>query len=305
MTETTQQTPLTPRRCGYVALVGRPNVGKSTLLNHLLGQKISITSRKPQTTRHRIHGILTDNNCQMVFVDTPGVHQERDKAINRAMNKAALSTMSDVDVVVFLVDRLQWTDEDELVLENLKQLSVPIILAINKVDKVIDKNKLLPHMQTLASYLSWSELIPISAKNGHNQHLLLDAIRSRLPESDFYFDEEQVTDRSEKFIASELIREKLMRQLGDEVPYKVAVEIEQYQEEPNLVRIDALIWVERDGQKRIIIGKNGERLKQVGSDARKDIERMLDKKVMLKLWVKVKQSWSDDERMLKSLGYDS
>ncbi|MBR9805042.1 GTPase Era, partial [bacterium] len=243
MTETTQQTPLTSRRCGYVALVGRPNVGKSTLLNHLLGQKISITSRKPQTTRHRIHGILTDNNCQMVFVDTPGVHQERDKAINRAMNKAALSTMSDVDVVVFLVDRLQWTDEDELVLENLKQLSVPIILAINKVDKVIDKNKLLPHMQTLASYLSWSELIPISAKNGHNQHLLLDAIRSRLPESDFYFDEEQVTDRSEKFIASELIREKLMRQLGDEVPYKVAVEIEQYQEEPNLVRIDALIWV--------------------------------------------------------------
>ena len=290
--------------CGYVALLGRPNVGQSTLLNHLLGQKISITSRKPQTTRHRIVGIDTRDEYQTIFVDTPGLHQTQTNAMNRYMNRAASSTINDVDVIVFIVDRLNWTEEDELVVKSLKHADAPIILVINKVDRIVEKNRLLPHIQTLSSHLSWAEVIPLSAKSGDNVDSLRAAINKRLPQREHFYDADQITDRSERFLAAELIREKLMRQCGDELPYQVAVEIEQYKLINNVVHIDALIWVERDGQKKIIIGKSGEQIKRIGTDARKDIEIMTDQKVMLKLWVKVKGSWSDDERMLKSLGYE-
>lgn len=290
--------------CGYVALVGRPNVGKSTLLNNLLGQKISITSRKPQTTRHRITGIDTRDNYQSIFVDTPGIHQTQTNAMNRYMNRAASSTIADVDVVVFIVDRLTWNEEDELVVKNLVDARAPIILVINKVDRIVEKNRLLPHIQTLSTHLSWADILPISAKTGYNVDDLRRAINKRLPQRDHLYEADQITDRSERFMAAELIREKLMRQCGDELPYQVAVEIERYKQEENIVHIHALIWVERDGQKKIIIGKAGEQIKKIGIDARKDIEVMTDQKVMLKLWVKVKSSWSDDERMLKSLGYE-
>ena len=293
-----------PQYCGYVALVGRPNVGKSTLLNNLLGQKISITSRKPQTTRHRITGIDTRDQYQSIFVDTPGIHQTQTNAMNRYMNRAAASTIADVDVTVFIVDRLVWNEEDELVVKSLANARSPIILAINKVDRIVEKNRLLPHIQTLATKFSWADILPISAKNGYNIDALRAAINKRLPEKPHFYDEDQITDRSERFMAAELIREKLMRQCGDELPYQVAVEIEEYKLVNNIVHIHALIWVERDGQKKIIIGKSGEQIKNIGTDARKDIEIMTDQKVMLKLWVKVKSSWSDDERMLKSLGFE-
>ena len=289
--------------CGYVALLGRPNVGKSTLLNRILGQKISITSRKPQTTRHRITGIDTQANYQTVYVDTPGIQTKHDTAIHRYMNRAASSTIGDVDVIVFIVDRLAWTEEDKYVVKSLGNAKVPVILVINKVDRIVDKNKLLPHIQFLSSHLKWADIIPLSAKSGHNVDLLQQAIRKRLPLRDHFYDADQVTDRSERFLAAELIREKIMRQMGDELPHKVAVEIESYKQEEKIVRINALIWVERDGQKKIIIGKRGEQIKKLGTDARKDIELLIDQKVMLTLWVKVKGSWSDDDRMLKSLGY--
>lgn len=290
-------------RCGYVALLGRPNVGKSTLLNRLIGQKISITSRKPQTTRNQILGIATEDDTQVIYVDTPGMQQKYDSAIHRYMNRAAASTIHDVDVVVFLVDRLQWTEEDENVVKDLSRAEVPVILAINKVDRIVEKSKLLPHIQSLSSQLQWADVVPLSAKTGHNVGQLVDVIRKRLPQREFLFDAAQITDRSERFLAAELIREKIMRQMGEELPHKVAVEIESYKEEASLVRIHAVIWVEREGQKKIIIGKGGEKLKLIGTEARQDIEVLIDNKVMLKLWVKVKGSWSDDDRMLKNLGY--
>lgn len=292
-----------PQYCGYVALLGRPNVGKSTLLNRMLGQKISITSRRPQTTRHRITGIDTDGSYQTVFVDTPGIQNKHDSAIHRYMNRAASSAINDVDVIVMVVDRLSWTEEDKYVADSIANAGVPVILVINKVDRVVDKNKLLPHMQELAKHLTWADVVPLSAKSGHNVDLLKKAIYRRLPERQHFYDAEQITDRSERFLAAELIREKLMRQMGDELPHKAAVEIEKFQVQNNTTHINALIWVERDGQKKIVIGKNGEKIKQIGIDARIDIEKMLDTKVMLTLWVKVKGSWSDDDRMLKSLGY--
>lgn len=289
--------------CGYVALIGRPNVGKSTLLNRILGQKISITSSKPQTTRHRITGIDTQEQYQTIYVDTPGIHSKQPSAMNRAMNRAASSTILDVDVIVFMVDRLVWNEHDDWVVSNLKNATAPIILAINKVDRIVEKNKLLPHIQTLSSKLSWADVIPLSAKSGHNLDELNAAIRKRLPVQGHIYDSEQVTDRSERFLSAELVREKIMRQMGDELPYKVAVEIESFEAKGQITHIGALIWVERDSQKKMIIGKSGERLKKIGTEARGDIELMLDQKVMLKLWVKVKSSWSDDERMLKSLGF--
>ncbi|NND37960.1 MAG: GTPase Era [Pseudomonadales bacterium] len=292
-----------PQYCGYVAIVGRPNVGKSTLLNKILGQKISITSRKPQTTRHQVMGIDTHEQYQTVFVDTPGVQRKHDSAIHRYMNKAATSAMLDVDVVVLVVDRLQWTEEDAFVAASIKPTEAPVILAINKVDRLVEKARLLPHIQSLASELSWADIIPVSAKSGHNVDALQGAIRKRLPEQAHFFPAEQITDRSERFLVAEIIREKIMRAMGEELPHKAAVEIERFESEARLTTISALIWVERDGQKKILVGKSGANLKAIGSEARTDIERLLDTKVMLKLWVKVKASWSDDERMLQSLGY--
>lgn len=291
-------------RCGYVAIVGRPNVGKSTLLNHILGQKISITSRKPQTTRNNVVGIKTEGDIQIMFVDTPGMHLGQQKAINRYMNRAANTAMKDVDVVVFVVDRFIWTEEDEAVAEKLQYASCPIILAVNKVDQVEDKETLLPHLEALSSKLKVAEIVPLSALRNINLDRLEQLIIDRIPEGMHMYPEDQITDRSSRFMAAEIVREKITRQLGDELPYEMAVEIEEFKQEGNLLNIGALILVERDGQKRILIGEKGERIKLIGIEARKDMEKLFDMKIMLKLWVKVKSGWSDDERALRSLGYN-
>lgn len=291
-------------RCGYVAIVGRPNVGKSTLLNHILGQKISITSRKPQTTRNAVVGIKTEGDVQIIFVDTPGMHLGQQKAINRYMNKAATSAMKDVDVVVFVIDRFIWTEEDEAVAEKLQHLPCPIILAVNKVDQIDDKESLLPHLQTLSEKLNVAEIVPMSALRNTNLDRLESLITERLPEGVHMYPDDQITDRSSRFMAAEIVREKITRQLGDELPYEMAVEIEEFKQEGNLLNISALILVERDGQKKILIGDKGARIKLIGTEARFDMEKLFEMKIMLKLWVKVKSGWSDDERALRSLGYN-
>ena len=290
-------------RCGYVAIVGRPNVGKSTLLNHILGQKLAITSRKPQTTRHNMLGIKTEGDVQAVYVDTPGLHKHNDKALNRYMNRSASTALKDVDVVVFVVDRMRWTDEDQLVLEKVQHVKCPILLAVNKADRLEDKSELLPHLNWLAEQLPQAEIVPISALQGQNLDTLEKLVGERLPESEHFYPEDQITDRSSRFLAAELIREKIMRQLGAELPYQITVEIEEFKQEGRILHIHGLILVERDGQKKIIIGDKGERIKRIGQEARKDMETMFDSKVMLNLWVKVKGGWSDDERALRSLGY--
>ncbi len=291
-------------RCGYVAIVGRPNVGKSTLLNHILGQKLSITSRKPQTTRHRILGIVTQENTQTVYVDTPGIHGEERKAINRYMNRAATSALKDVDLVLFVIDGLKWSPDDELVMGKIREAGLPTLLVINKVDEVADKEALLPRITELSHQYGFVEVVPVSALKGHNIDRLQELVSQRLPLSPPFFPEDQITDRSSKFLAAEIVREKIMRQLGDEVPYELTVEIEEFKQEGKLKRISALILVERDGQKAIVIGDGGQRLKRIGMEARIDMEKLFGGKVMLSLWVKVKGGWSDDERALKSLGYD-
>ena len=294
----------TPRRCGYVAIVGRPNVGKSTLLNHLLGQKISITSRKPQTTRHRVLGIKTEGGNQIIFVDTPGLHMQAGKAINRYMNRAASAAIRDVDVVVMVVDRTAWTEEDAMVLEQVRQGGLPCLLVVNKVDLLEDKAALLPHLQALAAKADFAAILPVSALRRHNIAELEQEIVKFLPESGYFFPEEQITDRSQRFLAAEIVREKIMRQLGEELPYSITVEIEEFAQQDAVLHISALIFVERKGQKKILVGEGGSRLRSIGSDARRDMELLFDSKVMLRLWVKVKSGWSDDERALRSLGYD-
>ncbi|MBB1485426.1 GTPase Era [Oceanospirillum sediminis] len=293
-------------RCGFVAIVGRPNVGKSTLMNHILGQKLSITSRRPQTTRHQVLGIKTEDDVQVVYVDTPGMHKlekDRNKAINRYMNQTASSALKDVDLVIFIVDRMRWTDEDEVVLQKLQHVKCPVILAINKMDRLEEKDALLPYLEEVAQKYNFDTIIPTSAQHGHNLPQLEDRVRALMPESFHYYPEDQVTDRTERFLAAELVREKIMRQLGDEIPYQVTVEIEEFSEDEGVLFIGALILVERSGQKKIIIGDNGSRIKQIGTEARLDMERAFGAKVMLNLWVKVKGGWSDDERALQSLGY--
>lgn len=290
-------------RCGYVALVGRPNVGKSTLLNHLLGQKISITSRKPQTTRHQILGIKTTDSAQVVYVDTPGIHLHGKRAMNRYMNRAAGSALEGVHVALFLVEPLRWTEEDELVLKRLKQSKVPVILVVNKVDTLEDKEALLPYLQEVAAKYEFKHVIPVSALKGTSLDILETNIAEFLEVSGPYYPEDQVTDRSLRFMAAEIVREKLMRRLGQELPYDLTVEIERFKEQKGIVHIHALIWVERKNQKAIIIGKGGERIKAIGEEARHDIEKLVEKKVYLELWVKIKEGWSDDERALQSLGY--
>ncbi|PAU89680.1 GTPase Era [Pseudomonas sp. WN033] len=290
-------------RCGYVAIVGRPNVGKSTLLNHILGQKLAITSRKPQTTRHTLLGIKTEGPVQAIYVDTPGLHKENEKALNRYMNKSASQALRDVDVVLFVVDRLRWTDEDQMVLERIQQVRCPVLIVVNKVDRLDDKNTLLPHLEWLTGQLPEAEVVPVSALHGRNIEHLEQLIAERLPESEHFYPDDQLTDRSSRFLAAELVREKVMRQLGAEVPYQVTVEVEQFKQEGKILHIHALILVERDGQKKIIIGDGGERLKKIGQEARLDMQKLFGSKVMLNLWVKVRRGWSDDERALNSLGY--
>lgn len=291
-------------RCGYIAIVGRPNVGKSTLLNSIMDQKISITSKKPQTTRHQLLGIKTRDQAQFLYVDTPGIHANEKKAINRYMNRNARSVIRDVDAVIFVVDRGSWNKEDELVAEALQGHSGQLIIAVNKSDLLESKNKLLPVLETLQKRFPEAEIVPVSALTAENIELLENLIVERIPYSEFYFPDDQITDRSERFMVAEIIREKLMRQLGDEVPYSASIQIDRFERTSKIVHIAATIFVEREGQKSILIGSGGSKLKRIGSDARIDIERLLDRKIMLTNWVKVKSGWSDSERALKSLGYD-
>ena len=295
--------PSTEYRCGFVALVGRPNVGKSTLLNRLVGQKISITSRRPQTTRHRIIGIKTLASAQIVYVDTPGLHLYSGRAMNRHMNRTASLALKDVDVVVFLVEGLRWTPDDDLVLAELERLDCPVILAVNKVDLIGDKETLLPGLQALSGKRVFNQIIPLSARKGDNVDKLEACVEALLPVGAPYFPEDQLTDRSERFLVAERIREKLFRKLARELPYGLSVEVEHFRRERHSIHIHALIWVERQSQKSIVIGKQGAVLREVGQQARVEIEKMLENKVNLKLWVKVKEGWADDERALKSLGY--
>ena len=287
-----------------IAIVGRPNVGKSTLLNQIVEQKVSITSRKPQTTRHRIMGIHTEDNYQAVYVDTPGLHIEEKRAINRLMNRAASSSIGDVELIIFVLEGTLWNADDEMVLKKVMGSGRPVLAVMNKVDQVKDHELVLPHMQWLSEQGDFAGIIPVSAKQGKNIDMVKEEVRKRLPESEFYFLEDYVTDRSMRFLAAEVVREKLMRFMGDELPYSVTVEIEQFKWQDNGVwQINALILVERETQKRMVIGNKGEKLKVIGREARKDLEEMLDNKVFLELWVKVKSGWADDERALRSLGY--
>ena len=290
-------------RCGYVAIVGKPNVGKSTLLNTLVKQKVSITSRKPQTTRFNMLGIHTDDGCQMLFVDTPGLHQKEPRAINRVMNRNARNALKEVDVVLFVVDRNRWNEEDDYVADLFMAASGSKILVVNKVDLIEEKASLLPILDLIQSRFPSAEIVPVSAEKNKNVDVLSDVIREKLPESAFYFESDQITDRSERFLVAEIIREKIMRQLGEELPYAITILIDRFEERENFTFVDATIFVEKEGQKKILIGTKGEKLKRVGSDARAEMQKLLGTGVMLNTWVKVKSGWSDDERALKSLGY--
>jgi len=291
-------------RCGYVALVGRPNVGKSTLLNHLLGMKLSITSRKPQTTRRNLLGVDTRGEVQAIYVDTPGIHRAGSRQLNRLMVKHATSILTDVDLVLVLLEHHRLTDEDEIVLEHVAQAGVPALAILNKVDLLSDKSRLLPAMQRLGERKLFAEIIPLSALQKDGVDLLRERVAHYLPKQSHQFPDDQVTDASERYLVSEIIREKLMRRLGDELPHRVAVVVEAFQAEPHLVTIRAEIFVEKDGQKSIVIGEKGHMLKSIGQDARMDIEALLNAKVMLHLWVKVRQGWTNDNRLLRRFGMD-
>lgn len=292
------------QRCGYVGLVGRPNVGKSTLLNRLLGMKLSIVSRRPQTTRNRLIGVQTRGDTQFVYVDTPGLHGEQKKALNRYLNRSAVTALGDVDVVVMVVEPERWTDDDELVLKHLRRAGRPVVAVVNKVDLIPQKDRLLPFLEKLSQRFEFEEIVPLSASKGQNVEPLEEILRRFLPEAPFLFPEDQVTDRSERFLVAELIREQLMRTLGQEVPYSTTVEVEAFEDEDGRSRIAAVIWVERDGQKAIVIGKGGQQLKRIGQQARAQIQDLLERRVHLDLWVKIRDGWADDERAMKSLGYD-
>lgn len=292
------------KRCGQVAIIGRPNVGKSTLLNHILKQKLSITSRKPQTTRHQILGVKTIEETQLVYVDTPGIHPFKGRALNRYMNRSAISLIHDVDVIVWVVEA-KWTEEEDYILKRVADSSVPVILAINKVDRIKNKRELLTVLRLYQQKMNFAHLVPISAKQLTNVEKLERLIEKFMPERPFMFDETALTNRPVRFFIAEIIREKLMRQLGQELPYALTVEIDLFDEttNPNLVRICATIYVDRDSQKPILIGHRGEKLKLIGKEARLDIKALIEKPVFLELWVKVKAGWADDERALRSLGY--
>lgn len=291
-------------RCGYIAIVGRPNVGKSTLLNRILGTKLSITSRRPQTTRYAITGIRNVDGAQCIYVDTPGLQNRQAGKMHRTMNRTVLSMIDDVDVVIFVVDGLIWGEGDERVLNALSETRTPVILVINKIDRIEDKTKLLPHIDRLSKQKDFAAIIPLSAFNDKDMQPLEQEVIKRLPLAPALFPEDVYTDRSERFLVAEIIREKIMRQLGDEIPYEIAVAVESFSEKPHLTEIHAVILVEKEGQKKIIIGSAGSRIKLIGEQAREDIEVLLQKKVLLKLWVKIKAGWSEDDRALKSLGFE-
>jgi GTP-binding protein Era len=289
--------------CGYAAIAGRPNVGKSTLLNRILGVRLAITSHKAQTTRHSILGVNTLEGGQVIYVDTPGIHERSDNAMNRYLNRTAKSALMGVDLVIVVVESLRWTAEDDKVLDLLKESGVPAIAAVNKVDLVKPKEALLPYLSELSERYDFLEIIPLSARNGKNLEQLEAAVLKALPLGENFFPDDQLTDRPEKFFAAELIREQITRRYAKELPYAVSVEIERFEEQRGLYRVHAVIWVEKIGQKGIIIGKDGHALKEVAIQARKAMQNFFDCKVHLELWVKVKKSWSSDEAALVRLGY--
>ena len=290
-------------KSGYVSIVGKTNAGKSTLLNNILGQKIAITSRKPQTTRHRFLGIKTEGNHQIIFVDTPGFHSGQKRALNRYMNKIATNAMRGVDIVLYVVDNLNWSEED---LERVKSISheTSIILVINKTDKLNDKNLLLPFIEERSKDSVFSHIIPISALKSIGVEELVGLVNDKLPLGSHLYPEDQVTNISEKFLASEVIREKCINKLGDELPYRISVSIERFSELKKIIHIDSVIYVEKQSQKGMLIGQSGSRLKSIGTASRIELEELLDSKIMLKTWVKVKSGWSDNESVLPSMGYD-
>jgi GTPase len=290
-------------RCGKVAIVGRPNVGKSTLMNHLIGVKLAITSRKPQTTRHRIAGVVTTDDTQYIFLDTPGFQESHRNALNRVLNRTVAQTAEEADVVVFVVEGLLFTEKDEAVLKQLPA-DRPVILAVNKIDRIEDKSRLLPHLEVLQKKHPFAEIVPLSAKQQHNLDALKTVLRRFLPEQPAMYAADDFTDRSERFLVAEFIREKVFRYVGDELPYSASVVIEQYQEEGRLRRIHAAIVVEKTSQRAILIGKGGEKLKQIGTEARLDLEKLLGGKIYLELWVRVKKGWADDDRLIRQYGYE-
>lgn len=291
-------------RCGFVAVVGRPNVGKSTLVNAIVGSKVSIVTPKPQTTRHRILAVYTRNDNQIIFVDTPGLHRGATKTINRLMNRTAASALADADLILFVSEANRWTVEDQDVLERLKESPVPVIALLNKIDKVHPKEELLSVLSAMSERHTFDEVLPISAKLNDNLDRLVELIPGYLPESPALYPEDMLTDRSESFQIAELIREKLTLLLRQEVPYGLTVEIERLEKEPGGVAINAIIWVERDSQKGIVVGKGGNVLKKVGRSARLELKERLGMPVHLELWVKVKDNWADSERELLRLGYE-
>lgn len=291
-------------RCGYVALVGRPNVGKSTLMNRILGQKLSIVTAKPQTTRQQIAGIKTTDRGQVVYIDTPGIHLAARKALNRYMNRIARASFHDVDLVLFLVEAGRWTKQDEHVARSLKAVDVPVILVVNKIDLVPDKTKLLGFLDKEAKSGRFQEVLLVAAKSGDGVDRLEDRVLESLPFSRPFYDEDQFTDRSERFLAAELVREQLMLRLHQELPYALTVEVEEFKREKGVLRIGAIVWVERKGQKQIVIGKGGDVLKQVGTRARHALQDLFEEKIYLRMWVKVSRDWSDNERALKQFGYE-
>jgi GTP-binding protein Era len=296
-----------PHRCGSVAVVGRPNVGKSTLVNALVGAKVSIVSNRPQTTRHRLLGIATVPGGQMLLVDTPGLHREQGRfkasAMSRVMNRTARGAVEDVDAAVLVVEAGRWDEEDTLAFNVLHDAGVPVVLVVNKVDRLKDKTTLLPFLAEVAKDRDFAAVHPISALKRKGLDDLVADILAQLPEAPPVYDEDEITDRSQRFLAGELVREQLMRQLGDELPYATTVEIERFAEDGALLRIGAVIWVEREGQKPIVIGKGGARLREIGSKARQQMERLFGRKVFLETWVRVREGWSDDEAALKAFGY--
>lgn len=292
------------RRAGYIAVVGRPNVGKSTLINTLVGAKISIVSSKPQTTRHRVLGVRTEGEAQFVFVDTPGFQTQHRNALNQSMNRVVTQALAEVDAVLFLIESLKFTPADERVIKLLPS-GTPVILVVNKVDQVADKARLLPFLQQVAGQFAFAEIVPLSALDNKDGSRLLGIVGKYLPESEPFFEEDAITDRSERFLAAEIVREKVFRLTGDEIPYGVAVEIEKYETEASgMRRIHAVIWIDRDAHKPILLGKGGEHLKRISTEARQDMEKLFDAKVFLQCWVKVKSGWADNTALLKSLGHE-
>ena len=288
---------------GYATLVGRPNVGKSTLLNCLIGQKLAITSHKPQTTRHRILGILSQDSGQVVFVDTPGIHDRGDKAMGHYLNRTAYSALVDVDVIVFVIQALAWTREDERVLSAIREAAAPTIAVVNKVDLVEPKDQLLPFLQKLSDRYHFDDIVPVSALRQDNTQALIQAVLRRLPEGEAVFPDDQITDRSQRFFAAELLREQITRRYHRELPYAVTVEIERFEEADGRYSIAAVIWVEREGQRAILLGKDGQAMKETATAARKAMNDFFQTRVHLEVWIKVKKSWSSDEASLVKLGY--